>query len=40
VLGHVARGGKSLLQPFVGIAALIGWRAGKADIVELDLADI
>ena len=40
VLRDVARGRRSLPQPLVGIAALIGRRAGEADIVELDLADI
>ena len=40
VLRDVARGGECLAQAFIGIAPVVGRRAGKADIVELDLADI
>ena len=36
----VAGGGKDLAQPLIGVATVIGRRARKADIVELDLADI
>ena len=39
-LGDVARGEERLAQPLVGIKPLVGRRAGHADIVELDLADI
>src|SRR5262252_9319408 len=39
-LRHLARGGKGLPQAFRGIAPVVGWRAGKTDVVELDLADI
>jgi hypothetical protein len=39
-LRHVARGRKDLPQALGGIAAVVGRRAGTADIVELDLADI
>src|SRR5262249_50276599 len=39
-LRHVARGGEGLPQAFRGIAPVVGGRAGAADIVELDLADI
>src|SRR5262249_17417188 len=39
-LRDVARGGEGLPQAFGGIAPVVGRRAGKADIVELDLADI
>src|SRR5215475_13759049 len=39
-LCHVARGGEGLPQAFRGIAPVVGGRAGAADIVELDLADI
>src|SRR5262245_66079897 len=39
-LRHAARSGEGLPQAFRGIAPVVGGRAGKADIVELDLADI
>ena len=39
-LRDVARGRERLPQPLVGIAPVVGRRAGKPDIVELDLADI
>src|SRR5262245_19572414 len=39
-LRHVARGGEGLPQAFRGIAPVVGGRAGAADIVEFDLADI
>src|SRR5262245_44738318 len=40
VLRDIAHGRKNLPQALVGIATIVGRRAGYSDIVELDLADI